>query len=103
MCKTCCRSRSPANFGTQRDEVFSDVWGKAVSKSLEANPTHSTDDKYVCSYLSVPWPAALLWIPAHGLMVSAVNVVFLAPMVTIGKDGNISASPSSDGWTNGTV
>jgi hypothetical protein len=89
-------------YWEKKDELSDDRWIEprgAKTETLPANPSHSSSDDYVKHHTS-DWPGLLIWNAAHGLMVSAVNAFILAPMVTIGKNGNVAVG---DGWTNGSV
>lgn len=88
-----------AVFWDQKDEVSSHAWFKSENAALLANPGYSTDDSHIAHHLA-NWPGTLLWIANPGIMVSAVNEVFRTPLVTVGREGNVSGS---DGWTNGTT
>lgn len=86
-----------AVFWDQKDEVTSHAWIMSESAILYANSGHSTDGRHIAHHVA-NWPGTLLWIADPGVMVSAVNEVFRTPLVTVGREGNVSGS---DGWTNG--
>jgi hypothetical protein len=89
-------------YWEKKDEVRDDRWVEprgSKTATIPANPSRSSADAYINHHTS-DWPGLLVWNETHGLLVSAVNVLFLAPMVTIGKGGNVSLG---DGWTNGSV
>lgn len=86
-------------YWDQKDEVSDHSWSKRESDLMPANPTKSNADMFV-SHHRADWPGSLLWIADPGIMVRAVNEVFLVPQVTIGRNGNVS---NPDGWTNGEV
>ena len=86
-------------YWDQKDEVSDHSWFKRDSDLIPANPTKSNADIFVSHHFA-DWPGSLLWIADPGLMIRAVNEVFVVPQVTIGRNGNVS---KPDGWTNGDI